>query len=158
MEGQGAAVPILSLRLDESCRVVSPMAARVKVVRGVVAIVETVTVGLNAWISAKIDCGSQQQRADAHKHGADAGNNLLTDTSIRVMLDLKSESGSCSSTKACCPQLPTIIPMRICMNGMINTNVVARRWYRASSHIIAYEESSDTAVRHARLGFPLRMK
>lgn len=46
MEGQGAAVPILGLRLDKSSRVVSPMAARIKVVGCVVAIVETVTVGL----------------------------------------------------------------------------------------------------------------
>lgn len=38
---------------------------------------------------------------------------ILTGTSIKVILDRKSESGSTSSMRACCPQLPTIMPMRI---------------------------------------------
>ena len=83
---------------------------------------------------------------------------LLTEISSRVMLDLKSESGSTSSTKACCPQLPTIIPIRICTSGMINTNDVARKSYRANAIIVAYEDSSETAVRTASCDFRFRRK
>ena len=90
----------------------APVAERVEVMGGVVAIVVTVSVALS-----RRERVSRMSIADERK---------LTGTSMRVMLDLKSESGSTSSTKACCPQLPVIKAKRMKARGIKNTNVVAR--------------------------------
>jgi hypothetical protein len=44
---------------------------------------------------------------------------------MRVMLDLKSESGSTSSTRACCPQFPVMSAKRMSARGIKKTKMVA---------------------------------
>jgi hypothetical protein len=53
------------------------------------------------------------------------GKEKRTGTSIKVMLDRKSESGSSSSTRACWPQFPTIRPNRSSVKGTTRTKIPA---------------------------------
>lgn len=85
LEDQGALRRILVLSLQEADRVVSPMPAGVQVVRCVISVVEAETVALSIH-----QIVFRKERSLLH-----------TGTSIRVMLDRKSESGSISSTSAC---------------------------------------------------------
>lgn len=111
VEDEGMLVGVLLLLLKEGGGVVAPVAERVEVMRGVVAVVVTVAVALgrvSSGIGRFISVGG------------------LTAASIKVMLDRKSESGCVSSTKACWPQFPTISAMRMNMIGSRYTKVVAR--------------------------------
>jgi hypothetical protein len=103
-------IGVLLLLGKEGDRVLAPMAKWVEVVRGVVAVVVAVAVAL------------LNSQLDAHTDGEGE----LTGTSMSVILDLKSESGSTSSTKACWPQLPVIRARRMKARGIRNTKVVAR--------------------------------
>lgn len=88
MKYQRPALPIRFLRLQEMNRLVAPVSARIQVVRGVIAVVEAVAIALPS-MSVYGDDGNGREEGG------------LTGTSMSVMLDLKSESGSTSSTKAC---------------------------------------------------------
>lgn len=85
LEDQGTFRRIFVLSLQEADRVVSPMSTGIQVVRCVVSIIKTeaITLSINQIVP-------REKEILVH-----------TATSIRVTLDLKSESGSISSTKAC---------------------------------------------------------
>lgn len=85
---------------------------------GVIAIVEANPITLSSGQErVLVELVSAEGRAQAEGQ--------LTITSIIVMLVLKSEFGSISSTSACWPQLPTIRAKRSMANGNKNTNVLA---------------------------------
>lgn len=112
MEDKGAAGAVEVFLLEEVEGVVAPVAAGVEVVGSMVAVVEAVAVALEEGVRCCMGWG---------KEGG------LTGTSIKVMLERRSEVGSTSSTKACWPQLPTIIPIRICRSGSSTTKSEARK-------------------------------
>jgi hypothetical protein len=114
MKNQGATILVLFLGFHECDRMVAPMTARVEVVRCVPAVVEAISVTLAEEVRECIVWIGEKEEE-------------LTGTSMRVILERKSESGSISSTKACWPKLPIIIPIRICINGMIKTKRVGRK-------------------------------
>ena len=105
-------VGVLRLLREEGDGVVAPVAERVEVMRGVVAVVVAVAVTLKG---RQYLCNVKRLFMWV----------MLTGASISVMLDLKSESGSTSSTKACCPQLPVIRAIRISASGIKKTKMAA---------------------------------
>merc|ERR1711977_792912 len=86
------------------------------------------------------------------------GRRKLTGTSIKVILDRKSELGSKSSTRACWPQLPIISPIRMIVNGSRKTNSAGLNCHLATRYKHAYEESSVQVTLNARLYFRLLTK
>ena len=118
VEYERSTLLVLFFGLHKCDRVVTPVTARVEMMRGVPAVVEAVAITLVVNVSCCLDMWISEER--------------LTGTSINVMLERKSESGSTSSTKACCPQFPTIIAMRMTRRGSIRTKRVARKFCLAS--------------------------
>ena len=98
--------------------VIAPVTERVEVVRGVVAVVEAEAVRLQCVNSVFKDNNPNLLR----RVGIEHIRRKLTGTSIKVILDRKSELGSKSSTRACWPQLPIISPIRMIVNGSRKTN------------------------------------
>ena len=109
---QGTLLGITLLLPDKGTWVVSPVATGIQMMRSMVAVIEREAIALfnvspgtlvefNAWKS-------------------------LTGTSINVILERKSESGSLGSTSACWPQFPTMRPIRMTVSGRINVKSVAR--------------------------------